>query len=138
MRRADRGNGLVVRPTPRPGPTQLAQPRQHAGQRAPGDPAQHGPPHPRRRRAGRADLPRPGQPGGAATPSRRSRAGAAGAAGMDTQEKGGIRPLGIPVIADRAQQQRVRNALEPEWEARLDPKQYGFRPGRGCHDAIEG
>ena len=53
-------------------------------------------------------------------------------------KKGGQkRPLGIPVIADRAQQQRVRSALEPEWEARLDPKQYGFRPGRGCHDAIE-
>ena len=52
-------------------------------------------------------------------------------------KKGGKRPLGIPVIADRAQQQRVRNALEPEWEAWLDPKQYGFRPGRGCHDAIE-
>jgi RNA-directed DNA polymerase len=30
----------------------------------------------------------------------------------------------------------VRNALEPEWEARLDARQYGFRPGRGCHDAI--
>ncbi len=52
-------------------------------------------------------------------------------------KKGGKRPLGIPVIADRAQQNRVRNALEPEWEARLDRKQYGFRPGRGCHDAIE-
>ena len=52
-------------------------------------------------------------------------------------KKGGKRPLGIPAIADRAQQERVRNALEPEWEARLDPKQYGFRPGRGCHDAIE-
>jgi RNA-directed DNA polymerase len=52
-------------------------------------------------------------------------------------KKGGKRPLGIPAIADRAQQQRVRNALEPEWEARLDRKQYGFRPGRGCHDAIE-
>jgi len=52
-------------------------------------------------------------------------------------KKGGKRPLGIPTIADRAQQNRVRNALEPEWEARLDPKQYGFRPGRGCHDAIE-
>jgi RNA-directed DNA polymerase len=51
-------------------------------------------------------------------------------------KKGGKRPLGIPSIADRAQQERVRNALEPEWEARLDPKQYGFRPGRGCHDAI--
>jgi RNA-directed DNA polymerase len=46
------------------------------------------------------------------------------------------RPLGIPVIADRAQQNRVRNALEPEWEARLDARQYGYRPGRGCHDAI--
>ena len=43
-------------------------------------------------------------------------------------KKGGKRPLGIPCIADRAQQERVRNALEPEWEARLDPKQYGFRP----------
>ena len=53
-------------------------------------------------------------------------------------KKGGKeRPLGIPAIADRAQQQRVRSALEPEWEARLDRKQYGFRPGRGCHDAIE-
>jgi RNA-directed DNA polymerase len=52
-------------------------------------------------------------------------------------KKGGERPLGIPSIADRAQQARVRNALEPEWEARLDTRQYGFRPGRGCHDAIE-
>jgi RNA-directed DNA polymerase len=48
-----------------------------------------------------------------------------------------LRPLGIPVIADRAQQARARNALEPEWEARFEPKSYGFRPGRGCHDAIE-
>jgi RNA-directed DNA polymerase len=31
----------------------------------------------------------------------------------------------------------VRNALEPEWEARFEPRSYGFRPGRGCHDAIE-
>ena len=47
------------------------------------------------------------------------------------------RPLGIPVISDRAQQARVKNALEPEWEARFEPRSYGFRPGRGCHDAIE-
>jgi len=47
------------------------------------------------------------------------------------------RPLGIPVIADRALQAVVVNALEPEWEARFEPKSYGFRPGRGCHDAIE-
>ncbi len=47
------------------------------------------------------------------------------------------RPLGIPVIVDRALQALVVNALEPEWEARFEPKSYGFRPGRGCHDAIE-
>lgn len=47
------------------------------------------------------------------------------------------RPLGIPTLIDRAVQAMVTNALEPEWEARLEPDVYGFRPGRGCHDAIE-
>ena len=47
------------------------------------------------------------------------------------------RPLGIPVLVDRVQQARVANALEPEWEAQFEPRSYGFRPGRGCHDAIE-
>ncbi|MFD4948292.1 reverse transcriptase N-terminal domain-containing protein [Streptomyces sp. NPDC058409] len=42
------------------------------------------------------------------------------------------RPLGIPVIADRVLQARVVNALEPEWEARFEPKSYGFRPGRAA------
>lgn len=46
------------------------------------------------------------------------------------------RPLGIPVIVDLCHQARVRNALEPEWEARFEPKSYGFRPGRSCADAI--
>jgi RNA-directed DNA polymerase len=47
------------------------------------------------------------------------------------------RPLGIPVVMDRVRQARALNALEPEWEARFEPKSYGFRPGRGCHDAID-
>ena len=47
-----------------------------------------------------------------------------------------LRPLGIPVILDRCHQNRVKNALEPEWEARFEPRSYGFRPGRSCHDAI--
>jgi RNA-directed DNA polymerase len=47
-----------------------------------------------------------------------------------------LRPLGIPVIMDRCHQARVRNALEPEWEARFEPRSYGFRPGRSCQDAI--
>ena len=47
-----------------------------------------------------------------------------------------MRPLGIPVIMDRCHQARVRQALEPEREARFEARSYGFRPGRGCHDAI--
>ena len=58
-------------------------------------------------------------------------------AGALIQAGGKQRPLGIPVIVDRALQARVKSALEPEWEARFEPKSYGFRPGRGCHDAIE-
>jgi len=46
------------------------------------------------------------------------------------------RALGIPVLVDRVLQARVVNALEPEWEARFEPRSYGFRPGRGCQDAI--
>ncbi|AFZ27573.1 Retron-type reverse transcriptase [Cylindrospermum stagnale PCC 7417] len=47
------------------------------------------------------------------------------------------RPLGIPVIQDRAIQAMVKNALEPEWEATFERSSYGFRPGRSPHDAIE-
>jgi RNA-directed DNA polymerase len=52
-------------------------------------------------------------------------------------DKAKMRPLGIPVLIDRCHQARAKNALEPEWEARFEPRSYGFRPGRGCHDAIE-
>jgi RNA-directed DNA polymerase len=50
-----------------------------------------------------------------------------------TTEKRG---LGIPTMRDRATQSLVKQALEPEWEARFEPNSYGFRPGRSCHDAI--
>jgi RNA-directed DNA polymerase len=46
------------------------------------------------------------------------------------------RPLGIPVMLDRAHQHLVKQALEPEWEAKFEANSYGFRPGRSCHDAI--
>jgi RNA-directed DNA polymerase len=46
------------------------------------------------------------------------------------------RPLGIPTINDRALQALVKLALEPEWEAKFEPNNYGFRPGRSGHDAI--
>ena len=47
------------------------------------------------------------------------------------------RPLGIPTMYDRALQTLVKQALEPEWEAKFEPNSYGFRPGRSCHDAID-
>ncbi len=47
------------------------------------------------------------------------------------------RGLGIPVIADRALQALTAGALEPEWEARFESRSYGFRPGRGCQDAMQ-
>ena len=49
---------------------------------------------------------------------------------------GKLRPLGIPVILDRCRQAMVKNALEPEWEARFEATSYGFRPGRSCQDAV--
>ena len=42
----------------------------------------------------------------------------------------------MPTVLDRCLQARVKNALEPFYEARFEETSYGFRPGRGCHDAI--
>jgi RNA-directed DNA polymerase len=50
-----------------------------------------------------------------------------------TEEK---RPLGIPCMVDRARQGLVKLALEPDWVAVLEPHTFGFRTGRGVHDAI--
>lgn len=47
------------------------------------------------------------------------------------------RPLGIPAMLIRAQQALHLQALEPVAETRADPHSYGFRRGRGTHDAIE-
>src|SRR5260370_25228445 len=54
-----------------------------------------------------------------------------------TKSNGKLRPLGIPVMIDRCLQAMVKNALEPNWEARFEVYSYGIRPGRGRHDAIE-
>jgi RNA-directed DNA polymerase len=51
--------------------------------------------------------------------------------------KDGQYEVTVPVLMDRCHQARVKNALEPEWEARFEPRSYGFRPGRSCQDAIE-
>jgi RNA-directed DNA polymerase len=46
------------------------------------------------------------------------------------------RPLGIPTVRDRVVQAALRQVLEPVFEALFAPPSYGFRPGRGCKDAL--
>lgn len=50
---------------------------------------------------------------------------------------GKMRPLGIPTMFDRAMQALYLQALEPIGETKADLHSYGFRPFRGCADAIE-
>jgi RNA-directed DNA polymerase len=46
------------------------------------------------------------------------------------------RPLGIPTVRDRVVQAALRNVLEPIFERDFADHSYGFRPGRGCKDAL--
>jgi len=46
------------------------------------------------------------------------------------------RPLGIPTVRDRVVQTALRAALEPIFERNFAAHSYGFRPGRGCKDAL--
>lgn len=49
---------------------------------------------------------------------------------------GKMRPLGIPTVSDRIVQGAVRHVIEPIFEKEFAPHSYGFRPGRGCKDAL--
>lgn len=46
------------------------------------------------------------------------------------------RPLGIPTVRDRVAQTALRAVLEPIFERDFAEHSYGFRPGRGCKDAL--
>lgn len=46
------------------------------------------------------------------------------------------RPLGIPTVRDRVAQAAVRHVLEPIFEKDFAEGSYGFRPKRGCKDAL--
>ena len=49
---------------------------------------------------------------------------------------GQTRPLGIPTVKDRIVQTALKMVIEPIFEAQFRPGSYGFRPGRGCKDAL--
>jgi len=46
------------------------------------------------------------------------------------------RPLGIPTVRDRVVQAAIVNVIEPIFERDFAEHSYGFRPGRGCRDAL--
>jgi group II intron reverse transcriptase/maturase len=49
---------------------------------------------------------------------------------------GGMRQLGIPTVIDRLVQQAILQVLEPLLDPTFSPSSFGFRPGRGAHDAL--
>ena len=53
------------------------------------------------------------------------------------EEKGKTRKLGIPTVVDRVIQQAIAQELTPLYEEQFSDNSFGFRPGRGAHDALE-
>ncbi len=49
---------------------------------------------------------------------------------------GKTRPLGIPTVRDRVVQAALKMVIEPIFEIQFRPGSFGFRPGRGCKDAL--
>ena len=49
---------------------------------------------------------------------------------------GKTRPLGIPAVKDRIVQTALKMVIEPIFESEFVESSYGFRPGRGCKDAL--
>ena len=49
---------------------------------------------------------------------------------------GQTRPLGIPAVKDRVVQTALKRVIEPILEREFHETRYGFRPGRGCKDAL--
>ena len=54
------------------------------------------------------------------------------------KDNGKKRQLGIPTVVDRLVQQAINQVLTPIYENQFSKTSYGFRPRRGCHDALRG
>ncbi len=48
----------------------------------------------------------------------------------------GVRLLGIPTVLDRLLQQALQQVLTPIFDPTFSDSSFGFRPGRGTHDAV--
>jgi RNA-directed DNA polymerase len=49
---------------------------------------------------------------------------------------GGMRMLGVPTLVDRLIQQALHQVLQPLFEPTFSDSSFGFRPGRGAHQAV--
>jgi RNA-directed DNA polymerase len=49
---------------------------------------------------------------------------------------GGVRTLGVPTLVDRLIQQALHQVLQPLFEPSFSDSSFGFRPGRGAHQAV--
>lgn len=47
------------------------------------------------------------------------------------------RPLGLPTWSDKLLQEVIRLLLEAYYEPQFSDRSHGFRPGRGCHTALQ-
>ena len=52
------------------------------------------------------------------------------------KDNGRMRQLGIPTVVDRTVQQAISQVLLPIYERQFSDSSFGFRPHRGCHDAL--
>lgn len=52
------------------------------------------------------------------------------------KKDGGVRPLGIPTVADRTAQMAVKMWLEPFIEPHFHPDSYAYRPGKSAKQAL--
>jgi hypothetical protein len=53
------------------------------------------------------------------------------------KKNGTRRPLGLPAWSDKLVGEVVRLLLEAYYEPRFSARSHGFRPGRGCHTALD-
>jgi len=56
---------------------------------------------------------------------------------MVPKKNGTMRPLGLPTWTDKLVGEVVRLLLEAYYEPQFSPRSHGFRPGRGCHTALD-
>ena len=53
------------------------------------------------------------------------------------KKNGKLRPLGMPSWSDKLLQEVIRSILEAYYEPQFSDRSHGFRPGRGCHTALQ-